>query len=76
SLLLSFGGVVGGVFNALIAPVIFNRVWEYPIVLVAAVLLRPWGRDAFKPWQIICFLGALAIALAPPVLLEIMRYNP
>lgn len=75
-LLLSFGGVVGGVFNALIAPVIFNMVWEYPIVLVAAVLLRPWGRDAFKPWQIICFLGALAIALAPPILLEIMRYNP
>lgn len=75
-LLLSFGGVVGGVFNALIAPVVFNMVWEYPIVLVAAVLLRPWGGDAFKRWQILCFLGALAIALAPPILLEIMRYNP
>lgn len=75
-LLLSFGGVVGGVFNALIAPVIFNTVWEYPIVLVAAALLRPWGRDAFKPWQVACLLGGVAIALTPPILLEIMRYNP
>ncbi|WP_143270776.1 spermidine synthase [Bradyrhizobium brasilense] len=38
---LSLGGVLGGVFNALIAPLIFNGVWEYPLVLVAACLMRP-----------------------------------
>jgi predicted O-methyltransferase YrrM len=42
-LCLSIGGVVGGAFNAFLAPVIFNDVWEYPIVVVLACLARPWG---------------------------------
>lgn len=37
---LSVGGVVGGIFNALLAPVIFKTIWEYPIALFAACLLR------------------------------------
>lgn len=39
-LLLAIGGALGGVANALIAPVIFDAVLEYPLVLVAALLLR------------------------------------
>jgi spermidine synthase len=42
-LCLSLGGVVGGGFNAFLAPVIFNDVLEYPIVLVLSCLARPWG---------------------------------
>jgi len=38
---ISVGGVLGGIFNALIAPVIFNSVIEFPLVLVLAALLRP-----------------------------------
>ena len=38
---LSLGGVLGGVFNALIAPLIFKGVWEYPLALIAACLVRP-----------------------------------
>ncbi len=38
---LSFGGVLGGAFNALLAPLLFSTVLEYPIVLVLACLLRP-----------------------------------
>ena len=38
---LSVGGVLGGMFNALVAPLLFPGVWEYPIVLVLACLLRP-----------------------------------
>jgi len=38
---ISVGGVLGGIFNALIAPVIFNSVVELPLVLVLAALLRP-----------------------------------
>jgi hypothetical protein len=38
---LSLGGVLGGIFNALIAPVLFTGVWEYPLALVAACLLMP-----------------------------------
>ncbi len=38
---ISFGGFLGGLFNALIAPTIFKTVIEYPIALVLACLLRP-----------------------------------
>ena len=37
---MAFGGMLGGLFNALLAPVIFNTIVEYPLVLVAACLLR------------------------------------
>jgi hypothetical protein len=40
-LLLSLGGVAGGAFNALAAPVLFDSIAEYPLMLVAAVLLMP-----------------------------------
>jgi SAM-dependent methyltransferase len=46
---MSLGGVVGGMFNALIAPVLFHRVGmaEYPLVLVLTALVRPgMSRDA------------------------------
>lgn len=38
---LSFGGVLGGVFTALIAPLVFTGLAEYPMALVLACLLRP-----------------------------------
>jgi hypothetical protein len=38
-LIMSLGGVLGGAFNALVAPVIFNSILEYPLVLVAGVAL-------------------------------------
>ncbi len=38
---IAVGGVMGGIFNALLAPVIFRRVIEYPLVIVLACLLRP-----------------------------------
>jgi SAM-dependent methyltransferase len=40
-LFLSIGGVLGGAFNALLAPLIFPGVWEYPLALVAACLAKP-----------------------------------
>jgi spermidine synthase len=39
---ISIGGVLGGVFNAVVAPVAFTEIWEYPIVLTLACLARPW----------------------------------
>jgi hypothetical protein len=40
-LLVALGGVLGGVFNALVAPVVFKSVLEYPIALVLAVMVAP-----------------------------------
>jgi len=38
---MSVGGVLGGIFNSLLAPIIFSSVFEFPLVLVFAALLRP-----------------------------------
>ena len=38
---VSFGGVVGGVFAALVAPNVFTLVYEYPILIAAALLALP-----------------------------------
>ncbi len=38
-LLISVGGVLGGLFNALVAPLIFRSLVEYPLVMALACLL-------------------------------------
>jgi len=38
---LSVGGVLGGIFNSLVAPVIFNTVLEYPVILALGAMLLP-----------------------------------
>ncbi|HEY1188329.1 MAG TPA: fused MFS/spermidine synthase, partial [Gemmata sp.] len=45
---MSLGGVLGGLFNALIAPIVFASVGmvEYPLALVLAAAVRPRGGDA------------------------------
>ncbi len=40
-LLTSLGGVVGGAFNALLAPLVLPDLWEYPLALLAACLALP-----------------------------------
>lgn len=40
----SFGGVLGGAFAALLSPLIFNSLWEYPLALVLAAFLWPGVR--------------------------------
>jgi hypothetical protein len=38
---ISFGGMLGGFFNALVAPVVFSSIAEYPIVLGLSCLVIP-----------------------------------
>ncbi|MEE2887168.1 MAG: fused MFS/spermidine synthase [Planctomycetota bacterium] len=54
-LLLSIGGALGGMFNALLAPMLFDWVAEYPIILVIACLARQPQR-----WRRI-FGGSLSV---------------
>jgi hypothetical protein len=63
---ISVGGVLGGLFNALVAPVLFNQVLEYPLALVvASLLLRPATslgvETTFKRW--LDFLMPLALGV-------------
>ena len=63
---MSFGGVVGGGFNAFLAPVLFNNVWEYPLALALCCLARPWGgrRVSREEWVILAF-GLVGVAMIP-----------
>jgi hypothetical protein len=45
-LCLSGGGILGGLFNALVAPILFNRLLEYPLALVLTCLLLPGFRPS------------------------------
>ena len=57
-LIMSFAGMLGGMFNTFIAPFIFNSVYEYPIMIVAALILRPGIREQ-KPSLQLIFPGLL-----------------
>jgi hypothetical protein len=51
-LMMSFAGMLGGMFNTFVAPFIFNAVYEYPIMIVAALLLRPGMiSNPLKDWK-------------------------
>lgn len=41
-LCIAAGGALGGACASLIAPVVFSRVWEYPIALIAACGFSAW----------------------------------
>ena len=38
---MAFGGFLGGVFNSLIAPLVFLNVTEYPLMIAVAILVKP-----------------------------------
>jgi hypothetical protein len=76
---LAFGGMVGGLFNTLAAPLLFSQLIEYPLVLTLIALLRPsdpargprQAIDAVLPLLATGFVVALILApslLAKPAI--------
>ncbi len=69
-LLMSLGGVLGGLFAALIAPRIFSEVYEYPLLLALTMACRPGAfriqglRDWLWLWLIVS-CGALVLVWVP-----------
>lgn len=64
-LVMSLGGGIGGALVALVAPRVFDGLWEYPlatVTLVVTVLVWRWG-DVRK-WLGVAGLPALAAVLA------------
>jgi hypothetical protein len=59
-LTLSLGGVLGGAFNAFLAPALFDQYWEYPLALLLSLLARPWGRGRPQWWELAAFGAGLA----------------
>jgi hypothetical protein len=75
---MSLGGVLGGLFNALLAPNLFNRVWEYPLIIALACVLMPrWGFKApawlglrLVDWGLACCLAVFGVVLGGLFLLK------
>jgi hypothetical protein len=70
---LSAGGAVGGIFNALVAPVIFVNPFEYPLAALSACLLLPnalAGGDREARSQLRHIAGYALVAL--PVVLVVV----
>lgn len=74
--LMSVGGVLGGLFNAIIAPMAFRSVWEYPLTLLLACLLlpKPAPKEVEKPAKIpplvLDLLGPLSVACLAVILVR------
>lgn len=47
-LMIALGGALGGLFNALVAPVLFTGLWEYPLFLLAACFAHPSFRGHLR----------------------------
>jgi len=70
-LLISVGGVLGGCFNALVAPVVFRALIEYPLMMLLAcvLLLAPrapalgLGVGAVRALAVVVLVAALALIL-------------
>jgi len=74
-LFLSLGGVLGGAFNALAAPILFNDIYEYPLAIILVCLLVPASSKRQNLWVRTPFLlvNSMAVAL---LVYYLVAYEP
>ncbi len=70
---MSLGGVLGGMFAALLAPQIFSTIWEYPLLLVLAMACRPGITARISRAEAGELIRIAVIAVAALVLLEYLQ---
>jgi spermidine synthase len=72
---LSVGGVLGGIFAALVAPVVFTRVIEYELTLVLACLLvrRPGAAAAGRRARVLDVVLPAALAVLGLGLIRVIQ---
>jgi 4-amino-4-deoxy-L-arabinose transferase-like glycosyltransferase len=63
-LVMSFGGILGGAFTTLLAPILFTRVLEYPILVCAAVVAMPEARALIRRRRLIVVPAVVAAIVA------------
>ncbi len=75
---LSFGGMLGGIFNSLIAPQLFNGIFEYPIILALSCLVRPppgYRNGRLEPWPVVA-IGTVVPFIVFTAAWGIGRFSP
>jgi spermidine synthase len=65
-LVMSAGGVLGGIFAALVAPLLFDWVYEHPVLILAAAALLPL--PALIPWASLLRFTAIQARIAAALL--------
>ncbi len=68
---LALGGVIGGAFNALLAPVAFPTLFEYPLAIVAVCALRP-RPPSKRPDLLVLLLKKPWLALLTDVIVAVV----
>jgi len=68
---MALGGALGGAFNALAAPVLFDSIREYMLVLILASVLRPSWRSRLDEFLSAGGVPAIFTALIPALVLAI-----
>ncbi len=68
---MALGGALGGAFNALAAPVLFDSIREYMLVLILACVLRPSWRSRLDDFLSAGGVPSIFTALIPALLLAI-----
>lgn len=72
---MSAGGALGGIFNAVVAPYLFEWGVEYPLMIAAAASLRPVLRGSdLVSWRDLAWPAGLAAAVLLPAQLFGIRY--
>lgn len=80
-LLLALGGVLGGILNSLLAPVVFDTVAEYPLTLAAMAWLLPAAgpaalvRDLRAAWRARNVLPAVTVLVLAGVAVAGLRQD-
>ncbi len=75
-LFLSLGGVMGGAFVALCAPVLFNTVFEYPLSLTLAAALLPSATPRANRGDVILALVVLAVLVGGKIVTSGLGWQP
>lgn len=63
-LCIAVGGVLGGIFNALVAPAVFDSVLEYPLTILIACAVRPRSSEQSTSRRLGWDLAVIAVACA------------
>ena len=83
---MSFGGALGGMFTALVAPKLFSEVYEYPLLLALSMACRPGSlslpkdkeklKDELIMLWLIAAAGLLAIRELPAFAYKYLNVSP
>ena len=81
-LCISIGGVLGGIMNALLAPLVFSTPLEYPIVFILACMMLPvvkstlWSRSWLKvAFPALMMLLTVGLALTVPKFVSDQKFR-